>query len=615
MSKTNRKNKFAANKPIRNNSVSLILPILLAAVIVPNIVYVFVLKIPAKLNDFWITNDYHNDIFAFGKTILLLGLSLISLIILVFYAAKNKDSFLRLKSERIIIPVGVFALLTALSTLFSGAYFSTAVLGFPDRYEGLLVFFCYILLWLSILLLVNSERLIRLVIGSILAGSLYFGSIGLFQYLKMDFFKTDISKYLIIPPNLWEHKDKVAFRFEEGIIYATFLNPNYVGGITAVIIVLSVALVILLPKKQEKVVCAFFALLMAVNLLGSGSRAGMVGLAAGLAALVLIVALAYNVNKKLISGAVLFILIGGITLLSTDVLGIKGMLEAAKDPYADKNSYDQSAKSMSKIYDIRINGSTVSYITDTGTLNITLNADSASLSDGDGAAVETYKQTNGDRLFIALNDKRFSKVEIFKEREYFQVKALSTGMIYTVQGNEAFVVNTAGSPTRLLTYEEVPKVAILDRYGRLGSNRLNIWSRSIPLIKDTIFLGHGPDTFAMYYPQNEYMNKIKYFDNSYIVIDKPHNLYIQMALNQGVLALLAFLSAVGFYLYCFTKNLKTYTISNIYVKYNVAICCSIIAFLALSFFNDSTTPITMVFWILWGLGCVCNKLCSQTMLT
>ena len=92
---------------------------------------------------------------------------------------------------------------------------------------------------------------------------------------------------------------------------------------------------------------------------------------------------------------------------------------------------------------------------------------------------------------------------------------------------------------------------------KLGSLRGYIWSRSIPMIKDNLILGGGPDTFAFRFPQNDLIGKYYAYDTPNIVVDKPHNLYLQIALNDGFIALLAFLAIMIIYI---VDSIKLYAL-------------------------------------------------------
>ena len=143
---------------------------------------------------------------------------------------------------------------------------------------------------------------------------------------------------------------------------------------------------------------------------------------------------------------------------------------------------------------------------------------------------------------------------------------------------------------------------------RLGSARGYIWSRIFPMLKKTIFIGHGPDVFSIEFPQNDYIGKIRAYGTPQMIVDKPHNMFLQIAVNTGVLSLLAVLVLWGFYI---VQSLKLYfkNIDKSFVSITgSSIFMAICAYLAAGLFNDSTVGVASVFWVLLGLGFLCNGL-------
>jgi len=67
----------------------------------------------------------------------------------------------------------------------------------------------------------------------------------------------------------------------------------------------------------------------------------------------------------------------------------------------------------------------------------------------------------------------------------------------------------------------------------LGSARGYIWSRTIPLLKEDMIIGSGPDTFALEFPQHEYDMKYQLYYTDRIIVDKSHNLFMQMFVEMG----------------------------------------------------------------------------------
>jgi len=144
---------------------------------------------------------------------------------------------------------------------------------------------------------------------------------------------------------------------------------------------------------------------------------------------------------------------------------------------------------------------------------------------------------------------------------------------------------------------------------RLASSRGYIWSRSLPLVKDTLILGHGPDTFAAYFPQQDIKGKMyAYYGDMWQLVDKPHNLYLQIALNTGVISLMAMLALFLMYI---IKSFKLYYRSNFDDFYSIAglaIFLAVCGYLGAALFNDSVVSVAPVFWVLLGMGISINNI-------
>ena len=147
---------------------------------------------------------------------------------------------------------------------------------------------------------------------------------------------------------------------------------------------------------------------------------------------------------------------------------------------------------------------------------------------------------------------------------------------------------------------------------KLASSRGYIWSRSLPLVKDTILLGHGPDTFVAYFPQQDIMGKMyAYNGDMWQLVDKPHNLYLQTALNTGAVSLIAMLALFIMY---FIKSFKIYYRSKFDDFNSIAglgIFVAVVGYLGAGIFNDSVVSVAPVFWVLLGMGISVNNILTS----
>ena len=146
---------------------------------------------------------------------------------------------------------------------------------------------------------------------------------------------------------------------------------------------------------------------------------------------------------------------------------------------------------------------------------------------------------------------------------------------------------------------------------KLGSARGYIWARSIPMLKDNLILGGGPDTFVYRFPKNDLIGQYYAYGNTTTIVDKPHDLYLQIALNDGVIALLAFLAIMVIYI---VDSIKLYALKKDYNKSQIlgsVTCLGVIGYLFAGIFNDSVVSVAPVFWIVLGVGVALNYMNRQ----
>jgi hypothetical protein len=205
----------------------------------------------------------------------------------------------------------------------------------------------------------------------------------------------------------------------------------------------------------------------------------------------------------------------------------------------------------------------------------------------------------------------------FKDDNYksysFDLKQASNGIFMGMHFNNMkanFLITNEG--IKALNYMGTPidikKVEAWGFEGKetLGSARGYIWSRALPLLKKTLILGTGADTFAIYFPQNDFVGKLKAYGTTSIFVDKPHNLYLQVGINTGIISLLAMISIFLIYM---LSSIKLYINSNFDNTYKVAggaIFAAVCGYLGAAFFNDSVVSVAPVFWILIGTGISIN---------
>jgi putative inorganic carbon (HCO3(-)) transporter len=117
----------------------------------------------------------------------------------------------------------------------------------------------------------------------------------------------------------------------------------------------------------------------------------------------------------------------------------------------------------------------------------------------------------------------------------------------------------------------------LKNEGKAGSNRVEIWNKTLIIAQDNLLLGVGPDQLAIEMKSGG-------------IMDKAHNIYLEILATMGLPALLAYLAFMAFFLRRW-RNEAGFIFFIIIVTY-----------LLQGFFNNDVIMVMPIFWIIMGLA-------------
>lgn len=585
----------------------IILPLIFAVAVIPLIIYLKVVAVPEELKYF--TNGQDNaDFFSYYK---MLWLSITSVVgLFMFFSRWYLNRQIELRKDKFYYPMLIYAVLIILSVLFS-SYKSVATKGFIDRYEGMYALLSYLSLMFLAYNTIDNEKQVKTLIYSLSVSSLVMALIGLTQFLGKDIFMTDFGKSLILP-KAYEHlKDTLNFTFAASkTTYGTLYNINYVGVYTSMIFTISITLVLLLKDKKQKL---FFLLVSATNfltLLGSRSRAAL--LSFGVYIVLAIIFYRRQIKHSLRFFALAFVIILVIffgvnsaldgTVTDRLVSGVKSLVEVSyidfKDIVLNENKID-----------IKFTDHEISVVNEDGFFS--------------------YYDENNSPLEVEMIGQGIYKIknEPYNKHTFKLLMSDTSGLIVqadlaTNKGVKSirFAYDENNSPKalgyrgELLGNEEI-RAEHFNFEGReyMASNRGYIWSRSIPLIKDTVLIGHGPDTYGIYFPNNDFVGKIKGLNSIYTVVDKPHNMYLHTAISTGLLSLFA---ELALFLMYFVSSFRAYFKKEQYNSFiesaGLGIFFAVCMYLFTGLSNDSIVSVAPVFWVLLGTGFIINRKVVET---
>ncbi len=598
------KKEHAKQEPIKidyeNKRLSTIyfLPLLLIAGFVPLIVYAKYIDLTGTTQSlYWTGQQQYLDFFSYWKSRWVVALTLIGLIFYIILYMQKKLPFKNLKQY--YIPLGIYAIFVIISTIFA-IDTQTALWGFVDMYQGMFVLLSYVIITFLTINFVNSERDVNLFVNAFLFLMIVEGIIGVTQYFGFDFFQSGIGKSLIVPGKI--QVDGLSFSFGPKTIYGTLFNTNFVGSFATLMLPMAVAIMLGTKNRKQKISAAVATVLMLFVWIGCNSRAGYLGVAvSALFALWLF-------RKVIIKYWMAFV--GIIIVFSLILIGLNnytaGSIVNRLKAFNVKEQFEMIKTSSNndktfRFEDLVLGHDTFTIKTSSETLNFNIYGNKLYFLDENNNELEITTRGNE----ITINDKRYAGYKITIAEKYPGITVTRASRNFNFYFSESGVklISAGGRLTKPITADTFKP---LDGLEILASNRGYIWGRTIPLLKNYIIYGSGPDNYPIAFPQDELLAKSNVFLDPNIVVDKPHNMYLQIATNTGIISLLSLISAWGIYI---INSLKLYFKIDYdsIEKYLGASCLvCVIGYLASGVFNDNVASVAPILWIILGLGISIN---------
>lgn len=596
--------KRKTNKKVHSNIF--LLPLAFAIIIIPLLVYEHVFS-PTIVQEPWFPNaSLTSDYFLFYKGIFLTIIGFFLIVILLYrkFATKQKKSTTTLQLW--YIPLFLYATLIIISTLAS-SYNAVSLNGTYEQFETVLVLLTYCLLLYYSYHVVRTEQEVEAITRYLFIGIGIMTGIGLLQLFGLDPIASNWGKYLISADKSKEAIDAMSFNFEKNRVYMTLLNPNYVGVYASLLFPITMGLTILLSQKKKKIISFILSFLLIIAVFGSQSKTGLIILAGTGLMIVIILRKRLFANKKIIAilgTSFALIVIGFFIVNSIQNNAYTNSLKNAFTQKENKNVLEEIETTNDYIF-IKYNGKTVH-------LRCELNSEGKVEFSAVDESGNDYKVNYDDAtMTFALADDAFNSLSItpiFLNQDgifgcevvidnttwYFKSRTDTEGYSYMNKYGRFDQIKTADS-------------MLFENHEQLFTGRGYLWSRTLPLLKDYIFVGSGPSTFVYAFPQNDYVGKYNNnFDSQ--VVTKPHNLYLQIAVETGLLSCIAFISLCVMYIVQTILTFRKSRLETIVEQMGVLICIGVVGYMVSGIINDSNVGVAPIFWILLGVGFACNKI-------
>lgn len=576
-----------------------LIPLILTAFI-PLVVYYHVYD--TKLDEFpWFGDAKQADVFLYWKMAAIIAISILMLCILVCYLIQHSKKEQLFKDKKIFIPLIIYGVLAMLSTIFSEfSYWGWH--GISNQMESVWVLLGYVVITFYAFYFVISEKDVGTVLKWLLTSMGIVFLIGACQAFSWDFYRSSFGKKTYLPGSL--KSADISFNFEMGRTYTSLYNPNYVGVLVCLLLPLCFILFLFAKNWKTKLAYSFVLLVMLISLWGSGSKSGMLIVGVTLFFLVILFRRFLIRHWKLTLSCML-----GLMLL---VFGMNAYT-GNKIVSSIQSIFAASVKEEPNLQAIETEDDNLTFHYKGKKLVFTYNPSGNDVSnqlvftDDAGNILES---TLDAEQRVTIKDTHFNGLSVifatYGEILCFDFMIDGTNFYFTNQAgdNTYYYITMTGKFDKI----EVPKVnKFWEDNADFASKRGYIWSRTISLLKDTVILGSGADSFTLVYPNDDYIGRYNYGFGSEL-ISKPHNLYLQMGVQTGVVSVIAF---IIFYLLYFVSSIKLYFKSK-FDTFETQVGASILAgtfgYMLMGISNDSTITVAPIFWMLMGLGLAVNRL-------
>lgn len=566
------------------------------------------------------SNDQHMfliDIYSQCKAFAVVLFALIMLAVAAIcciFLFRRIEKYMLVYTGASVVYVGM-SLASALCSEFG----DVAFYGMYDRAEGFFTTACYFVMFLFTMYAFRKTQNFKYIVAALMICTGINFIYGIFQYTGNNLYQYDWFRSMFVDS---EYRDMLTVdqsKIVPGSMYGALYHYNYVGSFMGMIIPLFTVLAVGTKGIWKRLLFILFDGISVFMLLASSARSGIVAVAAaavvGLFVFARVLIRRWKITVPVAAAALIAVV--GVNIAMDNAL-FKRIPSLVSDALELVLPVDDAVDLYSTLPVREINHNkdgSLSLVTQTDRLDISFDAENGKyvFKDNSGKVLESVSVGA-----VALDDEDFNglNLEIYASDgnpDYGDVMHMWFGKdsshkleFYLFNNKQIHLVHQK-------THDKVDAVnaEAVGFYGKekLGSSRGYIWSRTIPLLDECLLIGYGPDTFPYVFPQNDYLAKYySYNEGFHITVDKPHNLYLQIFVSNGLVALIAFLAICGLYIVdCFRLYAlkKQYRIEQIY---GISVMLAIIGYLAAGMFNDSVVSVAPVFWILLGTGAALNTI-------
>ena len=238
-------------------------------------------------------------------------------------------------------------------------------------------------------------------------------------------------------------------------------------------------------------------------------------------------------------------------------------------------------------------------------------------------AVLPATNIRGEKPGFGFNDDRYRAVKIALDDRLMYIDLGYSGTVEFYLTEDG--IKLIGQGSALLDEIPQPRVTGLESLYSFSTGRGYMWVQSLPLLWESLIVGGGNGTFAFRFRQNEIVGLLNTHGSCKYVMDRPHNWYLQIALSDGVTALICVLALFLWYIIGFIRKYKGKPVlnepdafkkvavsgtvagaGNEFGVFDIGLFLGLTGFMLCGMINDSSVTANPWFWLL--LGCAVTRL-------
>lgn len=573
--------------------------------ILPFISRLKIMNLPTDTqNVFTNNNGIYIDLFLYYKEVFIICFGVF--LILFFLGERifpdNKINFpLKEKRNRkIILCIGIYVVTVIVSYLFSD-YKQLSLMGSPTECEGIFVLITYSILFLAGINYFNYKKSINILRRVIIVLTSIVVILTFVEFLYKPLFEIPLFRSFLANREYSTLVASIQNIDYQGMVSLTLYNPNYFGALCVILFPISFSMFINENNNRMKTYLGILSVGMLFCGIASKSTASIYIV---LLEIILISIYFRNIIIRNIKENSIYLALALAVLIFINVVSNDKLAEVFRDGLVNSPSVVNN-KEKFILNDINMNGEVLEIKGNNNSIIIEIDNNTEEklrFFDENNIKIESTIIDN----CITFNDERFNNINI---------KYLGYGIVIDIGYNDTmeFYITADGFKGVGQNGAKIDNIkrqnTIMSSIYPIATGRGYAWVNTIPLLKNSLIWGTGPGTFAMYFQQNDYVGLMNTHGSAKFVIDKPHNMYLQIAQQTGGLGLIAL---CVIFVVAIISSVKLYFNSDYYNKdvqgnnselnLGFGIFVGLVAFLLISLVNDSIVTVKPIFWVLLGVN-------------